>query len=199
MSKSKLVDWKHLFEGAKEHTLEFFPSTVFEDTPEVQPPSANGPWNIQKKLVDWKHLFEGAEEHTLEFFPSRLSEDTSELQLPSGVFEEGVASTSTEYVAKAISMVHVDVDKVREVIKGTGDSELEHQHHAEQASVHFELQESVVQAEKSLDLARVASRGVVNLLQEMRGKKKEHLEKSKVNNEVHDVGVGVGRLVVPST
>ncbi|KAK9032746.1 hypothetical protein V6N11_057002 [Hibiscus sabdariffa] len=51
-------------------------------------------------------------------------------------------------------MVHVDVDKVREVIKGTGDSELEHQHHAEQASVHFELQESVVQAEKSLDLAR---------------------------------------------
>ncbi|KAK8496169.1 hypothetical protein V6N12_032584 [Hibiscus sabdariffa] len=119
---------------------------------------------MKKKLVDWKHLFEGAEEHTLEFFPSRLSEDTSELQLPSGVFEEenpakvwkikGVASTSTEYVAKAISMVHVDVDKVREVIKGTGDSELEHQHHAEQASVHFELQESVVQAEKSLDLAR---------------------------------------------
>ncbi|KAL4319334.1 hypothetical protein GQ457_18G006470 [Hibiscus cannabinus] len=67
---------------------------------------------------------------------------------------KGIASTRTEYVAKAIAMEHVDVDKVREVIKGTGDSELEHQHPAEQASVHFEHQESVVQIEKSLDLAK---------------------------------------------
>ncbi|KAK8700198.1 hypothetical protein V6N13_018601 [Hibiscus sabdariffa] len=55
MTASKIVDWKKLFEGAEEHTLDYFPPARVEGTVAIAPPSSV----FDDGIADWKYALVG--------------------------------------------------------------------------------------------------------------------------------------------